>query len=79
MLKVAKKTFGDITVGFVVGYAFYPRSYGYGWNRNRGSEGRSFRSIRHGLMFPTVEKAEEFRDSVENQVKVSGVKFEEIS
>ena len=68
-LQIVKKTFNGITVGYVVGWWTYTRS----WYSARGE---TFRSFRNGVVFPTLEAAEEFRNGVEASRDDSGVKFE---
>jgi len=70
-LQIVTKTFAGIRIGFVVGWWFYPRRY-YGAR----DSAKSFRSIRNGLLFPTLEKAQEFRDGIEKARQVSILKFE---
>ena len=74
MLQIVKKTYGGVTVGYVVGWWFHPRCYGWG----TASRSLSFRSIREGLMFPSLEKAQKFRDKIEKQRADMRVKFEKV-
>lgn len=71
-LQIVRKTFAGIEIGFVVGWWFYKRRY-YGELKDKPS----FRSIRNGLIFPTLKAAKKFRDGIEKNRKNSVVVFEE--
>ncbi len=73
MLQVVRKTYNGVTVGYVVGWWFFPRRW-YG----AASGKQSFRSFRNGVLFKTEKKAIEFRDKIEKRRKESGVKFEAV-
>lgn len=75
-LQIVKKTYAGIEIGFVVGWWFYPRRR-WSWDTPENRDNVSFRSIREGLIFPTLKKAQKFRDGIEEQRKKSVVKFEE--
>jgi hypothetical protein len=68
-LQISKKTFNGATVGYVVGWWVYTHCYYRG-------DSETFRSFRNGVVFPTLEAAEEFRNGVEARRDDSGVKFE---
>ena len=73
MLQIAKKTYAGKTIGFVVGYWFYPRRF---WSTYKPA--MSFRSIREGLIFPTEKQARKWRDKVEEQRRAGAVTFERV-
>jgi hypothetical protein len=75
MLQIAKKTAFGKTIGFVVGYWFYPRR-GFWGQPDRMTA--SFRSIREGLIFKTEKQARKFRDKIEEDRQTNGVVFEKI-
>ena len=66
-LRVAAKYYGGVCVGFIVGY------------RGRHNK-NTFRNIRHGSIFKTVDEAKAFRSEIENSVsKELYVTFEEVT
>ena len=69
-LQVVEKKFNGVTVGFVVGWWFYPRRGYYG-----DSSTVSFRSFRNGVLFDSQKDAEKFRDKVEDRRATGGVQF----
>ena len=76
MLQIAEKRAFGKTVGYVVGYWFYPRR-GFWGDRHRLE--KSFRSIREGLIFNTEKQARKFRDKIESGRVETGIEFEAIS
>jgi len=79
-LRIVKKTLLGVTLGYVVGWYFYPRRY-LRWDSRTGEEkkdSRSFRSIRNGLIFDTEEQAREFRDGIEKGRKTFAIQFEDV-
>jgi len=74
MLKVVKKTYCGVVVGYVVGWWFYPRR---NWGV-RESGRQSFRSIRNGLVFATELEAKAWRDDIENKRANSVVVYSEV-
>lgn len=74
-LQVVKKVYCGITVGYVVGW-WVRRSR---WLREDSTASHmTFRSIRQGLVFPTVIKAKRFRDGIEKQRANSALYFESV-
>lgn len=69
-LCVAKKTYNDVRIGYVVGWWFYPRKYfHYDENGDRPLPEKSFRSFREGVIFKREADAKKFRDDIEQKRK----------
>lgn len=70
MLKIVEKRYSGVTVGYVVGYWTFTRWY-------RSNQRLTFRSIREGLLFKTLEDARAWRDDLENRRAKSGIEYVE--